>query len=71
MKAESPDNRDNENIEEVDDYEADQNLLGFFKLLLEVDRRTDPNFYKKLAKEQQKAEAEKLERIKEPKENDR
>lgn len=57
------------NIYEDDDFEAEQNLLGFFKLLLEIDQRIDPQFYKKLVK-QQKAEAEKLEKIKNHKQND-
>jgi hypothetical protein len=46
------------NIDEVDDYEAEQNLLGFFQLLLRVDMRVNPQLYKKKV-------------IKEPKENDR
>ena len=36
----------NERIEEDDDFEAQQNLLGFFKLLLEVDMRVNPHLYK-------------------------
>ena len=55
MRAESPDELKNENIDEVDDYEAEQNLLGFFQLLLKVDMRVNPHLYKK----------------KEPKQNDR
>ena len=31
---------DNEN-----DFEADQNLLGFFELLLKVDMRVNPHLY--------------------------
>lgn len=58
MKPESPDELKNENIDEDDDFEAQQNLLGFFKLLLEVDMRVNPHFYKK-------------KKIKEPKKNDR
>ena len=34
-------------VEEKNDFEADQNLLGFFKLLLEVDMRVNPHLYKK------------------------
>jgi hypothetical protein len=30
-----------------DDFEANQNLLGFFRLLLDVDRRVNPHLYKK------------------------
>jgi len=40
--------------EEEDGYEAEQNLLGFFKLLLEVDMRISPDYYKKLAEKQNK-----------------
>lgn len=29
------------------DFEATQNLVGFFELLLEVDRRINPHYYKK------------------------
>ncbi len=47
MKAENPDKLNNENIDEVDDYEAEQNLLGFFQLLLKVDMRVNPHLYKK------------------------
>lgn len=43
--AEEP-KKEIENIEE-DDFEADQNLLGFFELLLKVDRRINPHLYKK------------------------
>jgi hypothetical protein len=32
---------------EVEDYEARQNLLGFFSLLLKVDKRVNPHLYKK------------------------
>ncbi len=59
MKAESPDEIKNENIDEEDDFEAQQNLLGFFKLLLEVDMELDPNFYKR---EKIRQEKEKLKR---------
>lgn len=30
------------------DFDAKQNLVGFFKLLLDVDRRINPLFYKQL-----------------------
>ena len=51
---------DNENYkenidEEEDDFEAEQNLLGFFKLLLEVDMRVNPHLYKKKAKKNKDA----------------
>jgi hypothetical protein len=39
--------KDNENIDYDDDFEAQQNLLGFFSLLLEVDKRVNPHLYKK------------------------
>lgn len=39
--------KNNENIDEDDDFEAQQNLLGFFKFLLEVDMRVNPHLYKK------------------------
>ena len=48
LMAEEP-NRENK-INNTDDYEADQNLLGFFKLLLEVDKRVNPHLYKKIGK---------------------
>ena len=38
--------KNNESIDEDDDFEAQQNLLGFFKLLLEVDMRVNPHLYK-------------------------
>jgi len=31
---------------EAEDWEARQNLLGFFSLLLEVDKRVNPHLYK-------------------------
>ena len=34
-------------VKDDDDWEAQQNLLGFFSLLLEVDRRLNPHLYKK------------------------
>jgi len=46
MKAESPDEL-KQNLDEVNDYEAEQNLLGFFQLLLKVDMRVNPHLYKK------------------------
>ncbi len=36
----------NERIEKDDDFEAQQNLLGFFELLLRVDMRVNPHLYK-------------------------
>ncbi len=54
MKAEPKNN--NTNIDEESDFEAEQNMVGFFKLLLEIDQRIDPEFYKQLA-EQQREEA--------------
>lgn len=39
--------KDIESMDYDDDFEAQQNLLGFFKLLLEVDRRVNPHLYKK------------------------
>ena len=50
--------KDNENIDYDDDFEAQQNLLGFFILLLEVDMRVNPHLYKK-------------KKTKEPKKDDR
>ena len=38
--------KENDNIDYEDDFEAQQNLLGFFKLLLEVDMRVNPHLYK-------------------------
>ncbi len=57
-KEESPNSIiPNENLEEKKYWEGRQNLFGFFQLLLEVDKRTNPHLYKK-------------KKIKEPKEND-
>ena len=58
MTAEPKSN--NKNIDEESDYEAEKNLTGFFKLLLEIDQRIDPDFYKQLAKEQQEKAEKKL-----------
>ncbi len=33
-------------VKDNDNWEAQQNLLGFFSLLLEVDRRINPHLYK-------------------------
>jgi len=49
-----------ENLNEESDYEAEKNLTGFFKLLLEIDQRIDPGFYKQLAKEQREKAERKL-----------
>lgn len=38
--------KEKKNILELD-FEATQNLVGFFELLLEVDRRINPHYYKK------------------------
>jgi hypothetical protein len=46
MKNEKKKQGDRE-LEYNDDWEAQQNLLGFFSLLLEVDRRVNPHLYKK------------------------
>jgi len=59
MRAESPDELKNENIDEVDDYEAEQNLLGFFQLLLKVDMRVNPHLYKKKKIKEQEKETDK------------
>ena len=37
--------RENE-MSDTEDYEADQNLIGFFELLLKVDKRLHPELYK-------------------------
>jgi len=34
-------------VEGIEDWEARQNLFGFFSLLLEVDKRVNPHLYKK------------------------
>jgi len=31
-----------------EDFEARQNLFGFFSLLLEIDKRVNPHLYKKI-----------------------
>ncbi len=58
MKAEPKNN--NTNMDEESDFEAEQNMVGFFKLLLEIDQRIDPEFYKQLAKEQREEADKKL-----------
>ncbi|HOL86968.1 MAG TPA: hypothetical protein PLK32_06390 [Defluviitoga tunisiensis] len=37
----------NSQNKEMADFEARQNLLGFFSLLLEIDKRNNPQNYKK------------------------
>jgi hypothetical protein len=37
-------------VENTEDWEARQNLLGFFSLLLEVDKRINPQNYIKQTK---------------------
>ena len=44
--TEEPKNN-NKNIDYNDDFEEQQNLLGFFSLLLKVDKRINPHLYKK------------------------
>lgn len=39
--------QNNREVEDDKDWEARQNLLGFFSLLLEVDKRVNPHLYKK------------------------
>jgi hypothetical protein len=39
--------QDNREVEDSKNWEARQNLFGFFSLLLEVDKRTNPYLYKK------------------------
>jgi hypothetical protein len=41
-------------LSKADYWEAEQNLLGFFKLLLEVDMRMNPDYYKKISEKQKK-----------------
>lgn len=36
-----------EENQEENDFEARQNLLGFFSLLLKIDKRINPHLYKK------------------------
>ena len=43
----SDNGKNNGNIDCDDDFKAQQNLLGFFSLLLEVDKRINPHLYKK------------------------
>ena len=38
--------KDSEAMDDSNDWEAQQNLLGFFSLLLEVDKRINPQLYK-------------------------
>jgi len=40
--------QDNREVEDNKDWEARQNLFGFFSLLLEVDKRVNPHLYKKI-----------------------
>ena len=47
MEAESPDDK-NEIKKDKAYWEARQNLFGFYSLLLEVDKRIDPEFYENL-----------------------
>ena len=40
-------NKEIRELKEESDFEARQNLLGFFGLLLEVDKRLNPNLYQR------------------------
>lgn len=51
--------RDNEKIDYDNDFEAQQNLLGFFKLLLEVDMRVNSHLYKKESRTEKKIKPKK------------
>ncbi len=42
-----PAEKQNDKEVEDNDWEAQQNLLGFFSLLLKVDKRVSPYLYKK------------------------
>ena len=42
--------KEKKKISEEYDWEAQQNLLGFFSLLLKVDMRNNPHLYKKFKK---------------------
>ena len=57
---EETENPNSKEIDEESDFEAEQNMVGFFKLLLEIDQRIDPEFYKQLAKEQREEADKKL-----------
>ncbi len=37
----------NNDLTKHSDFEVRQNLLGFFNLLLQIDKRNNPEFYKK------------------------
>jgi len=38
--------KNNREVEDDKDWEARQNLFGFFSLLLEVDKKVNPHLYK-------------------------
>lgn len=41
-------NKEIEGLKEDSNFEARQNLFGFFSLLLEIDKRINPHLYKKV-----------------------
>ena len=47
ISSKNAEKKRNDREAEDDDFEAQQNLLGFFNLLLEVDKRVNPHLYKK------------------------
>ncbi len=42
--------QDNRKVEDDKDWEARQNLFGFFSLLLEVDKKVNPHLYERTTK---------------------
>jgi len=47
MSEENKGKQNNEQRQGYFDFEARQNLLGFFSLLLQIDKRINPHLYKK------------------------
>lgn len=62
MKNESPDKnqikKDYPDMSDEEYWEARQNLYGLFSLLLKIDRRVNPQFYKKTDENDLNAEKE-------------
>ncbi len=48
--------KDYQDMDEKEYWEARQNLYGLFSVLIEVDKRVNPQFYKKAGKEDLTAE---------------
>jgi hypothetical protein len=46
INSKNAEKKRNKESEDKEDWEARQNLLGFFSLLLKIDKRVNPHLYK-------------------------